>query len=87
MFRSVSQEVGDRGNATRDRGLGQVAEPEDKLRWPACAARAVLAHSVEAEGDRRQKIWDAGLRVYPGWSQSERRASHRRIAVFVLEPV
>lgn len=33
------------------------------------------------------KIWTEGLRVYPGWSQYERRASHRRIAVFVLEPV
>jgi deazaflavin-dependent oxidoreductase (nitroreductase family) len=43
--------------------------------------------AVEAEGDRRQTIWDDALRVYPGWSQYERRASHRRIAVFVLEPV
>lgn len=37
-----------------------------------------------AEGEERQRIWDQGLRVYPGWSQYERRASHRRIAVFVL---
>ena len=37
-----------------------------------------------AEGEERQRIWDEGLRVYPGWSQYERRASHRRIAVFVL---
>jgi hypothetical protein len=28
-----------------------------------------------------------GLRIYPGWSQYERRAPNRRIAVFVLEPV
>jgi deazaflavin-dependent oxidoreductase (nitroreductase family) len=41
--------------------------------------------AVEAEGDRRQRIWQQGLKVYPGWSQYERRASHRRIAVFVLE--
>ena len=44
-------------------------------------------HSVRArvaEGEERQRIWDQGLRVYPGWSQYERRASHRRIAVFVL---
>lgn len=40
----------------------------------------------EAEGDRRRRIWEEGLRVYPGWSQYERRAANRRIAVFVLEP-
>lgn len=43
--------------------------------------------AVEAEGDVRRRIWEEGLRVYPGWAQYERRASHRRIAVFVLEPV
>jgi deazaflavin-dependent oxidoreductase (nitroreductase family) len=42
--------------------------------------------AVEAEGERRARIWRRGLRVYPGWSQYERRAAHRRIAVFVLEP-
>ncbi|MGN6868027.1 MAG: nitroreductase family deazaflavin-dependent oxidoreductase [Solirubrobacteraceae bacterium] len=42
--------------------------------------------AVEAEGDRRAEIWQEGLRVYPGFSQYERRASHRRISVFVLEP-
>jgi deazaflavin-dependent oxidoreductase (nitroreductase family) len=42
--------------------------------------------AVEAEGERRERIWNHGLRIYPGWSQYERRASHRRIAVFVLEP-
>jgi deazaflavin-dependent oxidoreductase (nitroreductase family) len=44
-------------------------------------------HAVEATGDRRARIWRQGLRVYPGWSQYERRASHRDIAVFVLEPL
>jgi deazaflavin-dependent oxidoreductase (nitroreductase family) len=42
--------------------------------------------AFEAEGDRRREIWAQGLRVYPGWSQYERRASNRQIAVFVLEP-
>ncbi len=42
--------------------------------------------AVEAEGDRRAEIWHEGLRVYPGFSQYERRASHRRISVFVLDP-
>jgi deazaflavin-dependent oxidoreductase (nitroreductase family) len=37
-----------------------------------------------AEGEVRERIWQAGLRVYPGWSQYERRASHRKIAIFVL---
>jgi len=37
-----------------------------------------------AEGETRARIWQEGLRVYPGWSQYERRASHRKIAVFVL---
>ena len=37
--------------------------------------------------ERRQRIWEDALRVYPGWSQYEDRASNRRIAVFVLEPV
>jgi deazaflavin-dependent oxidoreductase (nitroreductase family) len=43
--------------------------------------------AVEATGERRARIWQEGLRVYPGWSQYERRAAHRDIAVFVLEPV
>lgn len=37
-----------------------------------------------AEGEARERIWQQGLRIYPGWSQYERRASHRKIAVFVL---
>lgn len=41
--------------------------------------------AVEAQGERREQIWQAGLRVYPGLGQYERRASHRRISVFVLE--
>ena len=43
--------------------------------------------AVEAEGERRAAIWRTGLRVYPGFAQYERRAAHRAIAVFVLEPV
>lgn len=42
--------------------------------------------AVEADGPRREAIWQEGLRVYPGFAQYERRASHRRISVFVLEP-
>jgi deazaflavin-dependent oxidoreductase (nitroreductase family) len=49
--------------------------------------RMLRFRAVEAEGDVRRRIWEEGLRVYPGWAQYERRASHRRIAVFVLDPV
>jgi deazaflavin-dependent oxidoreductase (nitroreductase family) len=43
--------------------------------------------AVEAEGERRADIWQQGLRIYPGFEQYERRASDRRISIFVLEPV
>jgi deazaflavin-dependent oxidoreductase (nitroreductase family) len=43
--------------------------------------------AVEAECERRAEIWREALRVYPGFDQYERRASHRDIAVLVLEPV
>jgi deazaflavin-dependent oxidoreductase (nitroreductase family) len=43
--------------------------------------------AVEADDARRAEIWHEGLRVYPGFGQYERRASHRRISVFVLEPI
>jgi deazaflavin-dependent oxidoreductase (nitroreductase family) len=39
----------------------------------------------EAQGDVRDRIWQEALRIYPGFSVYERRASHRHIAVFVLE--
>ena len=42
--------------------------------------------AVETEGEQRERIWQEGLKVYPGWSTYERRASHRRIAVFILGP-
>ena len=40
----------------------------------------------ELEGAERQRVWDQGLAIYPGWTQYERRASHRQITVFLLEP-
>lgn len=43
--------------------------------------------AVEAVGEQRERIWQQGLKIYPGWAQYERRASHRRIAVFVLNQV
>src|SRR3954454_18281960 len=41
--------------------------------------------AVEATGERRAQIWETGLRIYPGWTEYEKRAAHRHIAVFVLE--
>lgn len=61
-----------------------VANPEGSV---MVDGRSRQVRAVEAEGDVRRRIWEEGLRVYPGWAQYERRASHRRIAVFVLEPV
>jgi deazaflavin-dependent oxidoreductase (nitroreductase family) len=60
------------------------ANPEASV---AVAGRSRRARAIEAEGDRRRRIWEEGLRIYPGWSQYERRAPNRRIAMFVLEPV
>jgi deazaflavin-dependent oxidoreductase (nitroreductase family) len=40
----------------------------------------------EATGEARARIWEQGLKVYPGWSQYERRAANRDIAVFLLDP-
>jgi deazaflavin-dependent oxidoreductase (nitroreductase family) len=42
--------------------------------------------ATEATDDRRAQIWRDALRVYPGFSQYERRAAHRSISVFVLDP-
>jgi deazaflavin-dependent oxidoreductase (nitroreductase family) len=49
--------------------------------------RRLQVRAVEADDERRARIWQEGLRVYPGFSQYERRAEHRRISVFVLEPI
>jgi deazaflavin-dependent oxidoreductase (nitroreductase family) len=60
------------------------ANPEGEVAVDGSSRRF---RAVEAEGERRRQIWDSGLGVYPGWTQYERRASHRHIAVFVLESV
>jgi len=60
------------------------ARPEGEISVKGASQRV---RAVEAEGERRQRIWDQGLQVYPGWSLYERRAGDRRISIFVLEPV
>jgi deazaflavin-dependent oxidoreductase (nitroreductase family) len=56
-------------NPTGDVAVGGVTRP----------FRATVA-----EGEERARIWEEGLRVYPGWAHYEQRASHRQIDVFVL---
>ncbi|MEA2484226.1 MAG: hypothetical protein QOC55_2173 [Thermoleophilaceae bacterium] len=58
------------------------ANPEGEL---AVDGNRRRFRAVEATGERRAAIWQEGLRVYPGWTQYEKRASHRDIVVFVLE--
>ena len=41
------------------------ANPEGSV---AVNGRSHRFRAVEAEGDRRGRIWEEGLRVYPGWS-------------------
>jgi deazaflavin-dependent oxidoreductase (nitroreductase family) len=59
------------------------ANPEGEVE---VAAVSRPFRAVEIEGEQRDRIWQEGLKVYPGWSTYERRASHRRIAVFILGP-
>jgi deazaflavin-dependent oxidoreductase (nitroreductase family) len=60
------------------------AHPNAEMAVEGQAPRRVRA--VEVDGDRRAEIWARALRVYPGFATYERRAAHRRLAVFVLEP-
>jgi deazaflavin-dependent oxidoreductase (nitroreductase family) len=57
-------------------------EAEVSIRGRRQRVRATLA-----DDERRERIWSEGLELYPGWTTYERRAAHRRIAVFVLEPL
>jgi len=41
----------------------------------------------EVEDERRERIWQEGLRTYPGFSAYEKRAAPRRISVFILHRV
>jgi deazaflavin-dependent oxidoreductase (nitroreductase family) len=60
------------------------------LRADPAASIAIGRHrrrvrAVEAEGERRERIWRTGLEVYPGWSQYATRAGGRRFTIYVLE--
>jgi deazaflavin-dependent oxidoreductase (nitroreductase family) len=60
------------------------ANPEGQV---AVNGKTHRFRAVQAEGEQRERIWQEGLRIYPGWSTYERRATNRRIAVFVLNPL
>jgi deazaflavin-dependent oxidoreductase (nitroreductase family) len=40
----------------------------------------------EAEGAERERLWELACELYPGYADYQKRASHRRIPVMVLEP-
>jgi deazaflavin-dependent oxidoreductase (nitroreductase family) len=60
------------------------ADPEGDWEWHGEHSHF---RAVEATGERRAQIWQTGLKIYPGWTQYEKRAAHREICVFVLERV
>ena len=45
---------------------------------------ASAVHAVEAGGELRERLWRAGLEVFPGWSAYAEHAGGRDIAVFLL---
>lgn len=45
-----------------------------------------LVRAVVLDGEARERVWREGLRIYPGFAEYERRATHRRITVFAFEP-
>jgi deazaflavin-dependent oxidoreductase (nitroreductase family) len=50
------------------------------------ATREMIAH--ELEGAERERWYQRGIEIYPGWVQyRERTAAHRQIGVFELRPV
>jgi deazaflavin-dependent oxidoreductase (nitroreductase family) len=60
------------------------ADPHGELSIRGTSERV---RAVEVDGEERERIWQHGLAVYPGWAQYEARASNRRIRVLVLEPL
>ena len=60
------------------------AHPEAEI---SVGGKRRRVRAAQTEGEPREQIWHDALRMYPGYGQYERRASHRHITVFVLEPV
>ena len=49
--------------------------------------KKVKARARVAEGDERQKLWDAMVEIYPPYTSYQASATQRTIPVVVLEPV
>lgn len=60
------------------------AQPEATL---TISGRPRAVRATIPEGERRDAIWRQALEVYPGYADYARRASHRDVVVWVLDPV
>ena len=84
----------DRGVAVIASNFGQTHHPAWSHNLIACpqatarvAGRELPVRAVAAEGARRAAIWRQAVALYPGYSAYEKRAAHRDIVIWVLEPV
>lgn len=57
------------------------------LAWLEYRDQRARYRAREAEPAERQRYWQQVQELYPGYSRYRQRASHRQIAVLVLEPV
>ena len=76
----IASNYGQRGHPAWCHNL--LANPEVQV---AVDGQRRRVRAVEVDGERRRRIWDHALTVYPGYAQYEKRAAHRRIHLFVLE--
>jgi len=60
------------------------ANPECDLQ---VGTRALRARARVAEGEERQRLWDAMVEIYPPYTDYQKTATQRTIPVVVLEPV
>ncbi|CAN5540022.1 nitroreductase family deazaflavin-dependent oxidoreductase [soil metagenome] len=60
------------------------ANPEATAEVEGVGHRVV---AYKAEGEERDRLWEKGLEVYPGFADYQQRASGRRIPVMVLSPL
>lgn len=53
----------------------------------ALRGKRLAVHGRLLDGDERQEMWDAVASYWPAYNSYADRADHRKIRVFVLEPV
>jgi deazaflavin-dependent oxidoreductase (nitroreductase family) len=49
--------------------------------------RDLRVRASVVDGERRAAIWEQAVRIYPGYAQYARRAAHRDIVVWELQPI